>query len=158
MFYQGSHKSMLDAKSRIAVPHDFRLLLDKQCGGQVTLTRGGGPDCLWLFPRPVWLKFRQNLRNLRGRELAYRSHFLQNARDMDIDKAGRITIPSSLREMAGFDGSAVFFAGDGDYCELWDWDRKMASAREIDFAAMPESLFDYDVGAPSADEAGSTDD
>ncbi|MEZ5658580.1 MAG: cell division/cell wall cluster transcriptional repressor MraZ [Burkholderiaceae bacterium] len=158
MFYQGSHKAMLDAKSRIAVPNDFRVALGKQCQGELTLTRGGGEHCLWLFPRPVWLKFRQNLRNLRGRDLAYRSHFLQNARDLEIDKGGRINIPSSLRELAGFDSPAVYFAGDGDYFELWDWDRKMASTREIDFTAMPDSLFDYDIQASDADGAGSSHD
>ena len=152
MFFQGSHRVMLDAKSRIAIPTDFRRLLTDGCAGEVTLTRGGGPHALWLFPRPVWLKFRQNLRKLRGRDLAYRSHFLQNARDLEIDKAGRINIPTALRELTGMRSEAVFLAGDGDYLELWDWDRKMAMTNEIDFTAMPESLFDYDdvSGEPDA--------
>jgi MraZ protein len=144
MFYQGSHKVMLDAKSRIAIPKDVRDNLDAQCRGEVTLTRGGSPYSLWLFPRPVWLKFRQNLRKLRGRDLAYRSHFLQNARDLEMDKTGRINIPTVLRELTAMKGEAVFLAGDGDYLELWDWDRKMAMTNEIDFTALPESVFDYD--------------
>ncbi|MEZ5739655.1 MAG: hypothetical protein R3E68_09500 [Burkholderiaceae bacterium] len=97
-----------------------------------------------MFPRPVWLQFRQSLRKLRGKEMRWRSHFVQNARDVDLDQAGRIVIPSSLRELAGLNGAALYFAGDGDYFELWDWDARTAADSGMDYGEMPDALFDYD--------------
>lgn len=151
-YYQGSQRVMLDAKSRIAVPSEHRTLLHEQCGGAMTITRGAGEHCLWLFPRPTWLRFRENLRRqVKASNRALHSHFVHNARDLEIDKAGRITIPPVLRELAGIDGPSVFFAGDADYFELWDWDRHQATTRTIDFGAMPDSVLDFGDEPEAAD-------
>ncbi len=47
-----------------------------------------------------------------------RRMILANAFPLEVDKAGRVLVPQSLRQFAGLDGAAVV-TGQGEYFEVW---------------------------------------
>ena len=99
------------------MPARHREALAVSCAGKVTVTRH--PDgCLVLYPAPVWRKAQgageAAVCGARLRALCSRS-----AVDLEPDRAGRILIPSELRQMCGLDRE-VALIGMGEHFELWD--------------------------------------
>ena len=52
-----------------------------------------------------------------------------------VDAAGRIMLPTELRERAGIDHDVVV-AGNGDRFEVWDVDKFQASVEEIELTSL----------------------
>lgn len=91
-------------------------------GSGIVLTRGID-RCLWLFPSEEWMAvstrlvgstslFQEQARMLQRR-------FLAPAQEIEIDRSGRIAIPSTLRDYAGLHKDCVVL-GITKYVEVWD--------------------------------------
>ncbi len=88
------------------------------CDGRLTLTRH--PDgCLLVYPRPRWEAKREELAVLPYAARALQRLLLGNAIDIDLDSAGRVLIPSGLREDARL-GREATLIGMGAHFELWE--------------------------------------
>jgi MraZ protein len=80
------------------------------------------PTCLLLYAAPDWEPIQHKLMSLssfnpRIRDL--QRLLVGNASDVDMDAAGRILIPATLRKLAGLDKD-VALVGQGSKFELWD--------------------------------------
>ena len=137
----GEFKNTLDDKGRISLPAKLRAGLE---GGILVVTQGVD-KCLWLFTPERWTALSEQL-------FATTSLFHQQARimqrriiapaqEVEIDKAGRIAIPQSLREYAGLSKECVVL-GITKRLEIWDVDtyRAWLDATEAEFAAASEAL------------------
>ena len=118
--FKGEFEHSVDNKGRVAFPAKLRKALSHQANEQFTILRGIEP-CLYLYPGDEWEKVEEKLSeisnfNKRGRTV--KRNFLRYAEDLSLDKQNRIPIPSSLKDYAAIDGTAVFI-GNGDMIEVW---------------------------------------
>lgn len=120
--FKGEYSHSIDAKGRLIVPAKFRELL----GDQFVVTKGFD-GCLFVFAQEGWDEFEAKLKALpmdkpEARKLT--RFFLAGAIDAELDKQGRILLPSNLLEHAKIEKDAVI-AGVGNRAEIWNkkaWD------------------------------------
>lgn len=137
----GEFRNTLDDKGRISLPVKLRSGLP----GSVLVVTQGVDKCLWLFTPERWNALSEQL-------FAATSLFHQQARiiqrriiapaqEVEIDKAGRIAIPQSLREYAGLSKECVVL-GITKRLEIWDVDayKSWIEATEAEFEAASEAL------------------
>ena len=114
----GEYEHTLDDKNRLTLPAKFRQAL----GGGVVVTRGMD-RCLFVFTREAWDDFvgsRLEGLNPFSREARQMSRFMfAGATETELDKQGRIMVPSPLIEHASL-GREVVVAGVRDHVEIWD--------------------------------------
>lgn len=119
----GRYEYALDSKNRLAVPPKFKEALQAEKGDRLYLT-SGLEGCLYLFLPSQWNKLLENdlqsfsLPN-KEQERAFKRKFFAEATDVELDSAGRVLIPSFLKEHAGLK-SAVLVQGAGKRAEIWD--------------------------------------
>ncbi|MEP7206990.1 MAG: division/cell wall cluster transcriptional repressor MraZ [Casimicrobiaceae bacterium] len=158
--FRGVTHLALDAKGRLAIPAKHRTLLtggtasEPMADGALvdgtladgTLILTADPSrCLLLYPRAEWEPIQARLMGLSSFNETIRSLqrlLVGHADDVEIDGAGRILVPPSLRQYAGLEHRVVL-VGQGNKFELWDETRWLeATARAIAFPAgsMPPEL------------------
>lgn len=115
----GEYRNTLDEKGRILFPTRLR----NELTGNVLILTQALDRCLWLFTPEEW-------KNLSGKIMESASPFNAQARlvlrrliapaqEVEFDKAGRLSIPQSLREYANLSKDCVVL-GVNRYIELWD--------------------------------------
>jgi len=130
--FRGGTPVSLDNKGRLAVPARYRETLISLCAGHLIVTADPS-KCLLIYPQPVWEPIEQKLNSLSSFNPQTRSLqrlLVGNACDVEMDGAGRILVPSSLRVFAGL-SKEVVLVGQGAKFELWDsekWNLQMESA------------------------------
>ena len=142
--FRGISQLNLDVKGRLAVPAKHRDALLERCGGHLVIT--ADPDrCLLIYPLPDWELIQQKLEGLsnldpRVRELQRR--LIGFAVDVDMDGAGRVLIPPTLREYGQLD-KAVALVGQGKKFELWNkevWDQRYTASTSLAPGGLPPEL------------------
>ena len=93
----------------------------------------GLDNCLFVYDNSEWTALEQKLRSLpltnaAGRKFA--RFLLGSAATCEVDRQGRILLPSVLREFAGIEKDAVL-VGVGSRIEIWNRD-KWAQANTFD--------------------------
>jgi len=132
--FQGAAQLSLDAKGRLAIPARHRDALAQTEGGRLVLT-AHPHRCLLLYPEPAWLPIRDMILaapSFDPRSAALKRILVGNARDSEIDSAGRILIAPELRETAELD-KLVWLVGMGSHFEIWSdagWRRQHDTAFE----------------------------
>ena len=114
----GEYDHSLDDKNRLAIPAKFR----QAFAAGIVVTRGLD-GCLYAYTRPDW----QKLVDGRLAELDMLSeagrlimrHFFSGATEAELDKQGRVGLPTALIESARL-GKEVTVAGVYDHIEIWD--------------------------------------
>ena len=96
----GEYGNTLDEKGRISFPAKLRSEINQNV---LVITRGLD-CCLWIFTPDEWTQLKNKLMssaslfNEKNRMVLRR--FIAPAQEVEFDKAGRISIPHSLREYA----------------------------------------------------------
>ena len=88
--------------------------------------------CLVAYPIAEWTAFETRLSQLPQFDPAVmkiKRLYVSGAEDVEIDKLGRVLIPSSLRDYAEL-SREVIWAGMGQHIELWDNARFEAMRKE----------------------------
>lgn len=119
--FKGSHPVTIDAKGRIAIPASYRQSLLDDCAGRLVVTRHWD-GCLLIYPATEFQKFESQLLakgSLNPKVRDIQRFFIGNARDIDMDRQGRLLLPSNLRVAASLESKAVL-SGIGNLFELWD--------------------------------------
>jgi len=115
----GEYRYSLDEKSRLMIPSRIRTEIN---GNTIVLTRGVD-QCLWLFTHEEWKIVSQSLIGstsvFQARARLIQRRIIAPAQDTEIDRSGRITIPSTLREYADLKKECVIL-GMLRYLEIWD--------------------------------------
>ena len=130
----------LDAKGRLIMPAKFRETL-----GDVFVVCKGLDHCLYVFSNEDWEAFEEQLAALPFTNKQARTFvrfFLSGASQVEVDKQGRILLPSSLRTFAGLDKDVVL-AGVGHRVEIWDkdkWDNESLDGDMDEITAMMDTL------------------
>jgi MraZ protein len=118
----GEFNNTLDDKGRVSLPSRFRSILSDH---RVFLTQGT-EDCIWVCPPEFWEDLLQKVLNstsiFKAKSRVVRRRIIGPAQEVEIDKAGRVAIPQSLRDFAGLFKDCVIL-GQLDYMEIWNIDR-----------------------------------
>jgi len=116
-FLTGEYRHALDDRGRVAIPSRFRGRLAEGATLSRWLDR-----CLGIFPAEEWNSLAEKIRalpmtNPNAREFA---RFMSSgAVDAELDRQGRLLIPSYLREYAGLGDGEVVVVGALNRLEIW---------------------------------------
>lgn len=144
--FQGATQLSLDAKGRLAVPTRHRERIQAEAKGLMVLT-AHPHGCLLLYPEPAWQPIRDKILaapSFDPRSAAAKRVLVGNAREIELDAAGRILIAPELRSYAGFD-KEVWMVGMGTHFELWSdagWRRQHEAALEALASETPPPGFE----------------
>jgi MraZ protein len=137
----GEYRVSLDEKGRLLIPARIR---SDVVGNLLIITRGID-QCLWLFPPEEWNSISEKLLSTTSifQEKARMMHrrFIAPAQQLEIDKAGRIMVPPTLREYGGLRKDCIIM-GIMNHLEIWDEEiyRTYWSDREADFQEAAEEI------------------
>lgn len=115
----GEYQNTLDEKGRILFPAKLR----SELSTNVLVITKAMDKCLWLFTPDAWTdlsdKVMAHASPFDPSKRAVVRHLIAPAVNLEFDKAGRLSIPQSLREYAGLSKDCVVL-GINKYIELWD--------------------------------------
>jgi MraZ protein len=134
--FRGQSQHNVDDKGRVHVPSRFRgLLSDVASQGTaepILVTPAPFDRCLHIYPLSTFEQVEQEVAKFPSMDqvvVHFRRRYISAACECEIDKAGRLLIPASLRQIAGLE-KEVLWAGMGKHIELWaesEWE----AAREL---------------------------
>ena len=122
--FRGNAPASIDDKGRLKVPNTFRSLLEGKYGPALFLTSLSG-EFVRIYPMPVWLEIEERLATMpssnpsRLRYLDRVNYFGQIG---ELDRQGRVIIPSRLRESATMTGE-VDVLGQVNCLDVWNHER-----------------------------------
>ncbi len=140
----GEYQHTIDSKGRLIVPSKFRDGL-----GQKFVITKGLDNCLFVYPMDEWNIIEKKLKNLpftKKDARAFVRFFFSGANECELDKQGRILLPSNLREYAKLEKDAVIL-GVSSRIEIWSkevWESYSQEA-EMDYEEIAEKLQDIDI-------------
>ncbi|RCW51373.1 division/cell wall cluster transcriptional repressor MraZ [Halanaerobium sp. DL-01] len=123
--FMGEYTHSMDTKGRLIIPSKLREDLTEK----FVITRGLD-NCLFLYPLPEWNTLEEKLISLPMTSKNARNFvrfFFSGASECELDKQGRISLPSNLRDYADFEHEIVII-GLANRIELWakeKWDSYM---------------------------------
>ena len=127
----------VDTKGRLIVPAKFREVL-----GDAFVICKGLDHCLYIYSNDDWEAFANQLSSLPLTNKAAREFvrfFLSGASQVEVDKLGRILVPSSLRTFAGLDKDVVL-AGVGHRIEVWSKEKWEGESGGDDMDEIAETM------------------
>jgi MraZ protein len=116
--FLGEYDHSQDDRGRITLPRKIR----QELGNADVVLSKGFDACIFGYDRESWEKeankrLESPVTEQKGRAL--RRFIFASAQIADIDKLGRILLPTHLKEYAGITGE-VKVIGAGDHFEIWD--------------------------------------
>ncbi len=132
----------LDAKGRINIPAKYRDLLASSCGGRVVLTVNTEDKCAFLYPEPQWQELLPQIEALPSyskKAVRAKRLLMGHATPLEIDGNGRITLPQTIRDYAGFD-KKLMLVGQGKKFEIWDEDAWYKVLENLDDDDIPDEM------------------
>ncbi|MBC2372565.1 division/cell wall cluster transcriptional repressor MraZ [Listeria booriae] len=142
--FMGEYQHNIDIKGRLIVPSKFR----EQLGDQFVITRGLD-KCLFAYPLDEWKKVEEKIQTLPLTKKDARSFtrfFFSGASECELDKQGRMNIPSNLTSYAALEKETVI-VGVASRIEIWsksEWDAFYVDAQES-FADIAENMIGFDI-------------
>ncbi len=131
----GEYRNTLDEKGRILFPSKLRNELFGDAEKNVLIVTQSFDRCLWLYTLDEWKslssKIMENASPFSKQSRLVLRSLIAPAQEVELDKAGRLSIPQSLREYAGLSKDCVIL-GINRYMELWDADEYAAYLKEND--------------------------
>ncbi len=114
--FLGEYRHSVDAKGRVSLPARFRT----EMKGPIVVAKGFDGE-LRVYTSDGYAEFLDQVVTMdqfKGRVREVQRWFTANAMVLDLDKAGRLNVPTSYGEWAGLSGEAVVI-GAADHVELW---------------------------------------
>jgi MraZ protein len=141
--FMGEYQHSVDAKGRLIVPAKFR----EQLGENFVITRGLD-QCLFGYTMDEWIKIEDKLKELpvtKKDARAFTRFFFSGASEVELDKQGRVNIPSTLISYAKLEKECVIL-GVSNRFEIWSKDawEEYFTASEDSFNDIAENLADFD--------------
>ena len=141
--FMGEYNHTIDAKGRLIIPAKFREVL----GDEFVVTKGMD-GCLFVFDNSEWQVFAEKLRSLPMIDKEVRQFtrfFLAGAASVEVDKQGRILLPSVLRAFAGITKDTVLI-GVGSRIEIWSKDRWEGTVTYQDMDEISTHMVELGIG------------
>jgi len=118
--FHGEYQSTIDAKGRFHLPGSLKKQLVE--GENRFIVSRGFEKCLTLYPLKSWQVILDRISQLNDfdpKVRQFRRQFLGGATEVELDAAGRILLPPTLREFA-LPGKEIVLAAALDRFEIWD--------------------------------------
>ncbi|MEB2278654.1 division/cell wall cluster transcriptional repressor MraZ [Lysinibacillus xylanilyticus] len=141
--FMGEYQHSVDAKGRLIVPAKFRDAL-----GETFVVTRGLDNCLFGYPMNEWRKLEEKLKDLpmtKKDTRAFARFFFSGATEVEIDKQGRINIPSTLVQHAHLVKECIVL-GVSNRIEIWAKDawETYFSESEQSFNEIAENMIGFD--------------
>ncbi|MBP1079909.1 division/cell wall cluster transcriptional repressor MraZ [Bacillus capparidis] len=142
--FMGEYQHSIDTKGRMIIPAKFR----EGLGEQFVLTRGLD-QCLFGYPLNEWKVIEEKLKALpltKKDARAFTRFFFSGAVECELDKQGRINIPTSLLSYAKLEKDCTVI-GVSNRIELWSknvWEQYIEN-QEDSFAEIAENMIGFDI-------------
>lgn len=139
----GEYNHTIDTKGRLIIPSKFRETL----GEEFVVTKGLD-GCLFVYDNKEWAAFEEKLKSLPLTNKDARQFvrfFLAGAAMAEVDKQGRILVPSVLREFAGLEKEVVLI-GVASRVEIWSKERWENAASYEDMEEIAEHMAELGLG------------
>ncbi len=123
--FRGQFQHSIDGKGRIGFPARFRDALGKDGDSTLIITPALFDPCLHIYPLKAWEQLEEKIAELPAMDphvVRFRRLYVSAAFECEADKAGRLLIPTALREKAALQKDALW-AGMGRHLELWAQDQ-----------------------------------
>jgi MraZ protein len=120
--FAGRYDHSLDEKGRTMVPKRFRGRLAELGDESVWITNAlGTPNHLDVRPSSLFKVYQDRIALLTETPqlLLYKRFYFGSAIEVEIDSAGRILVPVSLRNRPGLTDRIAFVGLDGERFQLW---------------------------------------
>ena len=146
----GEFEVKLDEKSRFLFPSGLRKQLPPASQRDFMLNKGF-EDCLTLYPLPEWEKVSTRLSKMnlfKPKNRMFYRLFHQGAKQIALDNAGRVLIPTTLMERVGLLQEVMLIAYN-DRIEIWDKSKyfNLIEGNMADFADLADDVMgDLDNG------------
>lgn len=118
--FLGEYEATVDPKGRFLLPGGFKRQLKE---GENTFVLSRGIErCLTLYPMSSWEPIVQKINALNDfdpKVRAFRRQFLGGATEVELDSAGRMLLPPTLKEYADLTKDIILVAAL-DKIEIWD--------------------------------------
>lgn len=139
----GEYEVRLDAKGRFMFPSHLRRQLSPAAQERFMLNKGF-EDCLTLYPMDEWEKLSATLGKInlfKPKNRMFYRLFHQGAKDVTLDKTGRVLIPTAHMERIGLKKEAMLIAYN-DRIEIWDKSKyfNMIEGNMSDFADLANEV------------------
>lgn len=140
----GEYNHTVDSKGRLIIPAKFREIL----GEKFVITKGLD-SCLFVYPMEEWAGLEQKLKSLPFTQKdarAFVRFFFSGATECELDKQGRVVLPTNLREHAKICKDVVVI-GVSTRVEVWSkelWD-KYSSNAEISYEEIAEKMVELGI-------------
>ena len=141
--FMGEYNHTIDAKGRLIIPSKFR----EHLGDEFVVTKGLD-GCLFVYDNNEWAAFEEKLKSLPITNKDARKFvrfFLAGAASVEVDKQGRILVPSVLREFAGIEKDVVM-VGVGSRVEIWSKSAWENTESFEDMEEIAEHMADLGLG------------
>ena len=146
--FRGISSVTMDANGRMALPARYRDAVAVASDGRIVVTIGMRESCLLLYPLAEWELVQgklENLSNINPQARLLQRLLIGHATDLELDAAGRLLLPSMLRDFGGLKKKLVL-VGQGNKIEIWSadhWQQRLNLWREEGAALLDsEALFD----------------
>lgn len=141
--FMGEYQHSVDAKGRLIVPAKFRDAL-----GETFVVTRGLDNCLFGYPMNEWRKLEEKLKGLpmtKKDTRAFARFFFSGATEVEIDKQGRINIPTTLMQHAHLVKECVVL-GVSNRIEIWAKDawEVYFNESEQSFNEIAENMIGFD--------------
>lgn len=140
----GEFHHTIDEKGRVAIPSKYREMLGKN----FVITRGI-EHCIYVYPTNTFEHIVEKLESLpftKKDARAFSRFFMSGATAIELDKQGRVNVPSPLVSYAHLSKKCVI-VGTGDRLEIWDedaFDEFMSSCND-EMSDIAEGLFEEKI-------------
>ncbi len=130
--FRGRFEYAIDDKGRVKIPPKFKDILSSRHIGILVMTLFD--ECIYAYPQDVWEELEKKAVNLpltNKSARRFKRMFFSSAQDVNIDRQGRVLIPSVLREDTAIEREAVIL-GNLDHIEIWSkskWEEEFAALR-----------------------------
>ena len=147
--FRGSNSATLDGKGRMALPTRTRETLSRLSENKVVVTIDMREPCLLLYPLSDWEVVQgklESLSNINPQARLLQRLLIGHATDLQLDGAGRLLLPSMLRDFAQLEKKLVL-VGQGNKIEIWseqNWHQRMGEWVEEGANALAENADMFD--------------
>lgn len=147
--FSSKYYNTLDPKGRIMIPAPFREILSSSKSTKLMITNDAFDRCLCAYPIEEWVKLVNRVKE-KPQTMDSVKYFMfrvvGSAFECELDKQGRVLIPSALRVDAGLN-SEVVVMGQGSKIVIWDKNEhdSVYDPAKIDKEKFKEELSDLGI-------------
>ena len=147
--FSGTYYNTLDPKGRIIIPAPFREILSSSKNTKLIIANDAFDRCLCAYPVEEWIRLVDMVKEkpqTMDSVKYYMRRVVGSAVECELDKQGRILVPSALRADAGLN-SEVAVMGQVNRIEVWDKSEfeGVADPTKIDKDKFKEELSDLGI-------------